>query len=81
MELDEKYKPLLDFMGEHQFSVFLLQGPVDEESNTIAFYLPDSVKGDKDEHKLYIEFSVPNAVIDQVVKHQQQLQDLCTSLS
>lgn len=81
MELDDKYKPFLDFMTENQFSVFLLQGPIDEESNEVAFYLPDLVKGDKDEHKLYVEFTLPNTVIDQVVECQQQLQDLCASLS
>ena len=44
------------------------------------FYFPDIVRGDKDEHKLYIEFSVPNNVIDDVVKYQKQLQNLCIAL-
>ncbi len=81
MELDDKYKPFLDFMDEHQFSVLLLKGSTDEEFNVVSFYLPDLVKGDKDEHKLYVEFTLPNTVIDQVVECQQQLQNLCASLS
>ena len=80
MELQEKYQPFIDFVNEHQFSVFLLQGSVDEESNEVMFYFPDIVRGDKDEHKLYIEFSVPNNVIDDVVKYQKQLQNLCIAL-
>lgn len=80
MELQEKYQPFIDFVNEHQFSIFLLQGLVDEESNEVMFYFPDIVRGDKDEHKLYIEFSVPNNVIDDVVKYQKQLQNLCIAL-
>ena len=79
MELDDKYKPFLDFIDEHQFSIFLLKGSTDEEFNVVSFYLPDLVKRDKDEHKLYVEFTLPNTVIDQVVEYQQQLEDLCAS--
>lgn len=79
MELDNIYKPFLDFMKEHQFSTFLLQGPIDEESNEVVFYFPDNVRGDKENHKLYVEFTIPNTVIDTVIESQKQLQKICAA--
>lgn len=79
MELDDAYQPFLDFMYEHQFSTFLLQGPVDEESNIVTFYFPDNLHADMEKHKLYIEFTIPNVVINEVIKNQKQLQEICAA--
>ena len=81
MELDDVYQPFLDFMHKHQFSTFLLQGPVDEESNEVMFYFPDSLRADTGEHKLYVEFTVPNVVISEVIQNQKQLQEICAAFN
>lgn len=81
MELDDAYQPFLNFMREHQFSTLLLQGPVDEESNEVMFYFPDNIHADMGEHRLYVEFNVPNVVINEVIQNQRQLQEICAAFN
>jgi hypothetical protein len=81
MELDDAYQPFLDFMHKHQFSTLLLQGPVDEESNEVMFYFPNNIHADMGEHRLYVEFNVPNVVINEVIQNQKQLQEICAAFN
>lgn len=79
MEFDDAYQPFLNFMRAHQFSTFLLRGPVDEESNEVMFYFPDNLRADMEKHKIYVEFTVPNTVINEVIQNQKQLQEICAA--
>lgn len=78
MDYDEMYQPLIDFITEKNASVLFLQGEADE-SNQVMFYLPRKVEGDKDTQTLYVEFDLPNAMIDKVIENQQKLHELCAS--
>ena len=79
MDYDEIYQPLIDFISANSDALLFLQGEVDDESNEVMFYLPESVQGDKDTHRLYVEFEVPNSMIDKVIENQQKLQEICAS--
>ena len=79
MDYDEIYQPLIDFISANSDTLLFLQGEVDDESNEVMFYLPESVQGDKDAHRLYVEFEVPNSMIDKVIENQQKLQEICAS--
>lgn len=79
MDLEDIYQPLVDFIDENFNYIFFLHGDVDQENNTTMFYLPDVVRGDKDNHRLYLEFELPNNLIDKIIEKQQKLMDICRS--
>lgn len=80
MDFDEKYQAWINFIHTNWSKLLFLEGPIDENSNEIMFYLPSLIQGDKDNQKLYIEFDLPNSMIDSVIEMQTAARDLANSL-
>lgn len=79
MEFEEQYQPILNFIQENQGQLLYIVGMTNLENNAIQFYLPEKLVGDKSNQKLYVEFELPNQLIDIIIANQQHFQDLATS--